>query len=84
VERQIGYKRAKNVMAIELVDSFENIGGGKGGYWEDREYEWYAGIRGQSKTVLSTHFFSEGNHHAAESLRQILISVEGLCEAATA
>jgi DMSO/TMAO reductase YedYZ molybdopterin-dependent catalytic subunit len=45
VERQLGYKMAKYVMAIELVDSFEHIGGGKGGYWEDQEgYEWYAGI----------------------------------------
>jgi DMSO/TMAO reductase YedYZ molybdopterin-dependent catalytic subunit len=44
VERQLGYKMAKYVMAIELVDSFEKIGGGKGGYWEDRGYEWYAGI----------------------------------------
>lgn len=44
VERQLGYKMAKYVMAIELVDSFEKIGGGKGGYWEDQGYEWYAGI----------------------------------------
>lgn len=44
VERQLGYKMAKYVMAIELVDSFEQIGGGKGGYWEDQGYEWYAGI----------------------------------------
>jgi DMSO/TMAO reductase YedYZ molybdopterin-dependent catalytic subunit len=44
VERQLGYKMAKYVMAMELVDSVDNIGGGKGGYWEDRGYEWYAGI----------------------------------------
>jgi DMSO/TMAO reductase YedYZ molybdopterin-dependent catalytic subunit len=44
VERQLGYKMAKYVMAIELVDGFEGIGGGKGGYWEDLGYEWYAGI----------------------------------------
>lgn len=44
VERQLGYKMAKYVMAIEVVDSFSNIDGGKGGYWEDRGYEWYAGI----------------------------------------
>ena len=31
-------------MRIELVDSFAHIGGGKGGYWEDGGYEWYAGI----------------------------------------
>ncbi len=44
VERQLGYKMAKYVMRIELVDSFEKIAGGKGGYWEDQGYEWYAGI----------------------------------------
>jgi hypothetical protein len=26
------------------VDSLLPIGGGRGGYWEDRGYEWYAGI----------------------------------------
>jgi len=31
-------------MRIELVESFEAIAGGKGGYWEDQGYEWYAGI----------------------------------------
>ena len=44
IERQLGYKHAKYVMQIELVDSFEAIRGGKGGYWEDQGYEWYAGI----------------------------------------
>jgi DMSO/TMAO reductase YedYZ molybdopterin-dependent catalytic subunit len=44
VERQLGYKHAKYVMRIELVENFEKIRGGKGGYWEDRGYEWWAGI----------------------------------------
>lgn len=44
VERQLGYKHAKYVMRIELVESLEHIGGGRGGYWEDQGYEWYAGI----------------------------------------
>ncbi len=44
VERQLGYKHAKYVRAIELVESFAAIRGGKGGYWEDEGYEWYAGI----------------------------------------
>jgi DMSO/TMAO reductase YedYZ molybdopterin-dependent catalytic subunit len=44
VERQLGYKHAKYVMRLELVESFTKIGGGKGGYWEDQGYEWYAGI----------------------------------------
>ena len=44
VERQLGYKHAKYVMRIELVQSFDKIAGGKGGYWEDQGYEWYAGI----------------------------------------
>jgi DMSO/TMAO reductase YedYZ molybdopterin-dependent catalytic subunit len=43
-ERQLGYKQAKYVTKIELVESLANIGGGKGGYWEDQGYEWYAGI----------------------------------------
>ena len=42
--RQLGYKMAKYVMRIELVDSFAQFGAGKGGYWEDLGYEWYAGI----------------------------------------
>jgi DMSO/TMAO reductase YedYZ molybdopterin-dependent catalytic subunit len=44
VERQLGYKMAKYVMRIELVDSFAQIGSGRGGYWEDQGYAWYAGI----------------------------------------
>jgi DMSO/TMAO reductase YedYZ molybdopterin-dependent catalytic subunit len=44
VERQLGYKQAKYLMRIELVDSFQHLAGGNGGYWEDRGYEWYAGI----------------------------------------
>ena len=44
VERQLGYKQAKYVKAIELVSSFGSIRGGKGGYWEDEGYEWYGGI----------------------------------------
>jgi len=44
VERQLGYKHAKYVMRIELVESFAQIAGGKGGYWEDRGYQWFAGI----------------------------------------
>jgi DMSO/TMAO reductase YedYZ molybdopterin-dependent catalytic subunit len=44
VERQLGYKHAKYVMRIELVDSFAKIAGGQGGYWEDQGYQWFAGI----------------------------------------
>lgn len=44
IERQLGYKMAKYVMRIELVDTFRTIADGQGGYWEDRGYEWYAGI----------------------------------------
>ena len=44
IERQLGYKMAKYIMRIELVESFEKIAGGKGGYWEDQGYQWYAGI----------------------------------------
>jgi DMSO/TMAO reductase YedYZ molybdopterin-dependent catalytic subunit len=44
VERQLGYKMAKYLMRIEAVESFKDIRGGKGGYWEDLGYAWYAGI----------------------------------------
>jgi DMSO/TMAO reductase YedYZ molybdopterin-dependent catalytic subunit len=44
VERQLGYKQAKYIMGVEAVSSLAMIGGGKGGFWEDRGYEWYAGI----------------------------------------
>lgn len=44
VERQLGYKQAKYISRIEAVADFKDIGRGKGGYWEDRGYEWYAGI----------------------------------------
>jgi len=32
------------VMKVQLVDRLDNIASGRGGYWEDRGYEWYAGI----------------------------------------
>lgn len=44
IERQLGYKMAKYIMSIELVESFADIEGGNDGYWEDQGYEWYAGI----------------------------------------
>lgn len=44
VERQLGYKMAKYVMRIEAVEEIAGIRGGRGGFWEDRGYEWYAGI----------------------------------------
>jgi DMSO/TMAO reductase YedYZ molybdopterin-dependent catalytic subunit len=44
VERQLGYKMAKYIMRIELVDRLDHIGSGHGGYWEDLGYDWYAGI----------------------------------------
>ena len=55
VERQLGYKHAKYVRAIELVESFAAIRGGKGGYWEDEGYEWYAGSLTDSLTDSLTH-----------------------------
>lgn len=44
VERQLGYKQAKYLMRIQLVDRLDQLVGGKGGFWEDRGYAWYAGI----------------------------------------
>lgn len=42
--RQLGYKMAKYLRRIELVESFSQIEGGHGGFYEDNGYEWYAGI----------------------------------------
>ncbi|NIO08702.1 MAG: molybdopterin-dependent oxidoreductase [Deltaproteobacteria bacterium] len=44
LEMQLGYKMAKYISKIELVSSLDGIGGGRGGYWEDLGYSWYAGI----------------------------------------
>src|SRR4029079_5228 len=44
IERQLGYKHAKYVNAIDAVASLDHIAAGKGGYWEDKGYQWYAGI----------------------------------------
>ena len=44
VENQLGYKHAKYIRALEFVSSLDKVGQGKGGYWEDQGYEWYAGI----------------------------------------
>jgi DMSO/TMAO reductase YedYZ molybdopterin-dependent catalytic subunit len=44
IERALGYKQAKYVHTVELVDSFAGFGAGKGGYWEDNGYDWYGGI----------------------------------------
>ncbi|MXP43333.1 molybdopterin-binding protein [Allopontixanthobacter sediminis] len=45
IEKQLGYKHPKYLTAIEAVASLDDIGLGKGGYWEDQYgYQWYAGI----------------------------------------
>jgi DMSO/TMAO reductase YedYZ molybdopterin-dependent catalytic subunit len=44
VERQVGYKHAKYIRRIELVDRLNRIGRGHGGFWEDRGYQWYGGL----------------------------------------
>ena len=44
IERQLGYKQPKYVHRVQLVAGFADIAGGKGGYWEDQGYNWYAGI----------------------------------------
>lgn len=44
LERQLGYKNAKYVRRLEVVEDYARFGQGKGGYWEDRGYDWYAGI----------------------------------------
>jgi DMSO/TMAO reductase YedYZ molybdopterin-dependent catalytic subunit len=44
VPTQLGYKSAKWVSRVELAPSLAPVHGGRGGYWEDQGYEWYAGI----------------------------------------
>ena len=44
IERQLGYKMAKYLRRITVTETLDDFGGGAGGYWEDRGYEWYAGI----------------------------------------
>ena len=44
VERQVGYKHAKFINRIEAVARLDRIGRGKGGFWEDRGYQWYGGL----------------------------------------
>jgi DMSO/TMAO reductase YedYZ molybdopterin-dependent catalytic subunit len=44
IETQLGYKHAKYIRKIEFVATYDKIASGKGGYWEDQGYEWYAGI----------------------------------------
>jgi len=44
LERKLGYKMAKYIVGIELVQSMAGLGAGKGGYWEDRGYQWHGGI----------------------------------------
>jgi DMSO/TMAO reductase YedYZ molybdopterin-dependent catalytic subunit len=43
-ERTLGYKMAKYVMRIEAIDTFASLGRGRGSFWADRGYDWYAGI----------------------------------------
>lgn len=45
IETQIGYKHAKYVERVELVENLAEIGDGKGGWWEDADLApWYAGL----------------------------------------
>lgn len=44
VPTQLGYKSAKWVSRVEVVGTLATLYGGKGGYWEDQGYEWFAGI----------------------------------------
>jgi len=35
---------AKFLTRIEVTDRIDHIRGGRGGYWEDQGYDWYAAI----------------------------------------
>ena len=44
VETQIGYKNAKYIDRLEIVDRLDRLGSGRGGWWEDFDDAlWYAG-----------------------------------------
>lgn len=40
-EVELGFKQVKWIEAVEFVESFEQLGGGRGGYNEDHEYFGY-------------------------------------------
>ena len=44
IPTQLGYKSAKWISRIELAATLDGLYGGGGGYWEDQNYDWYAGI----------------------------------------
>jgi DMSO/TMAO reductase YedYZ molybdopterin-dependent catalytic subunit len=44
IENKLGYKQPKYLRAIELAPSYAAFGAGRGGYWEDRGYDWWGGI----------------------------------------
>jgi DMSO/TMAO reductase YedYZ molybdopterin-dependent catalytic subunit len=44
VERQLGYKMAKYLRRIDVVSDLSPFGRGRGSFWADRGYDWYAGI----------------------------------------
>jgi DMSO/TMAO reductase YedYZ molybdopterin-dependent catalytic subunit len=44
IPTQLGYKSAKWIDRIEVAASLGGLFGGRGGYWEDQGYDWYAGI----------------------------------------
>src|SRR3990167_1623873 len=44
LERKLGYKMAKYIVGLQLVASLDGLGGGNGGYWEDRGCQWHGGI----------------------------------------
>ena len=44
LERKLGYKMAKYITGLEVVATLDGIMGGKGGYWEDRGYQWHGSI----------------------------------------
>lgn len=44
VPNQLGYKSTKFIHRISFVATLDGLGEGKGGYWEDSGYEYWAGV----------------------------------------
>jgi hypothetical protein len=49
-ERELGHKMAKFLNRIEIVESYAQVNGGRGGYWEGQSYSRYRLLGGSERT----------------------------------